>query len=62
LLRGISTAIIGEPFPAEDSFAVPLDTAFSWEIQSGTPTGYLLSLGTDNPPTNLYYRVDMATL
>ncbi|MCB5266830.1 MAG: choice-of-anchor J domain-containing protein [Candidatus Cloacimonetes bacterium] len=59
LLRGISTAIIGEPFPAEDSFAVPLDTAFSWEIQSGTPTGYLLSLGTDNPPTNLYYRVDI---
>jgi len=59
LLRGISSAELGSPLPAQGSFGIPLDATFSWEVQSGTPTGYYLSLGTDNPPTNMYHRYDI---
>ena len=59
LLRGISTAQLGSPQPAPGSFGIPLDASFSWEVQSGSPTGYYISLGTDNPPTNVYHRLDI---
>lgn len=59
LLRGISTAGLSNPQPAVNSVGVPLNVTFSWEVQSGSPTGYYLSLGTDNPPSNVYYRLDL---
>ncbi|MGB0165285.1 MAG: GEVED domain-containing protein, partial [Luteibaculum sp.] len=39
------------------------DLELSWDAPSGgtTPTGYRLSLGTNNPPNNIYDTIDVGT-
>ncbi len=50
--------------PAQDAYAISLTPLFSWYASSsgGTPTGYRLSLGTDNPPTNLIAALDLGNV
>ncbi len=58
-VKGISALTVTNPQPAHEAIDVPVDTDFSWEIDTGSPTGYYLSLGTDNPPSNVYNRLDL---
>ncbi len=39
--------------PADQATHVATDCQFSWQPASGSPSGYKLYLGTNNPPTNL---------
>ncbi|MFO7659921.1 MAG: choice-of-anchor J domain-containing protein [Candidatus Cloacimonadaceae bacterium] len=59
LVRGIMTAAVSNPSPAVSATGVLLDTSFSWQLSSGVPTGYYISLGTNNPPTNVAHRVNV---
>ncbi|MCF8242355.1 MAG: choice-of-anchor J domain-containing protein [Melioribacteraceae bacterium] len=47
-------------YPDTNAVDVPLEFDFEWMMGDGPiPTGYYFSLGTDNPPTNLYDSVDV---
>ncbi len=47
--------------PANNAVDQFVTTALSWfpDIESPSPTGYRLSLGTNNPPTNVLNNVDL---
>ncbi|MDD3236209.1 MAG: choice-of-anchor D domain-containing protein, partial [Candidatus Cloacimonetes bacterium] len=45
--------------PANAAILVNPNTNLNWQSGGGLPTGYRLSLGTNNPPTNLINNQDM---
>ncbi|HRW97040.1 MAG TPA: carboxypeptidase regulatory-like domain-containing protein, partial [Bacteroidales bacterium] len=47
------------PTPANGSADVATETLLSWSSGGGSPTGYKLFLGTDNPPTNMVNGTDL---
>jgi len=61
-IRGVSPLELTNPLPASGSSGVPLDSGLSWEVASGTPAGYYMHYGTDNPPTNIANRVDIGNV
>ncbi len=48
------------PVPADMASGVLEAGSISWDAAQGA-TGYMISLGTDNPPTNIANRVDVGT-
>ncbi len=46
-------------FPTDGAINVPNYMTLSWLAGDGFPSGYRLSLGTDNPPTNILNNQDM---
>ncbi|PKN77544.1 MAG: hypothetical protein CVU48_11250 [Candidatus Cloacimonetes bacterium HGW-Cloacimonetes-1] len=63
-LRFYETLINEVPSPAvcvsplNTASNVMIDNSFAWEPQSGNVNGYYFSLGTDNPPTNVFQNID----
>lgn len=53
------SASLVNPSPAEGAAEVGLNPQFSWQLASGTPSGFYLSFGTDNPPSNISNRLDI---
>ncbi|MCB5223821.1 MAG: PKD domain-containing protein [Candidatus Syntrophosphaera sp.] len=52
------------PEPANVTYEVPLDSRLSWQTNyqsngSDAPLGFKLRLGTDNPPSNILYDLDL---
>ena len=48
--------------PADGATGVLLTATLNWVSGGGAPTGYKLSFGTDNPPTNIVNNVDMGNV
>jgi len=48
--------------PTDQANHVATDCQFSWQPALGSPTGYKLYLGTDNPPTNLLNGQDLGVV
>ncbi|MBL7904205.1 MAG: T9SS type A sorting domain-containing protein [Bacteroidales bacterium] len=49
-------------YPADNATAVDImmpEFYLIWSNGGGNPEGYRLSMGTDNPPTNMLYQVDL---
>jgi len=51
-------AAVLDPLPADAAAGIALDPTLSWAA-SFSATGYKLSLGTDNPPTNMMNASDL---
>lgn len=47
------------PIPATGATEVSLNPSLSWQLASGNPSGFLISFGTDNPPTNIAHQADL---
>lgn len=47
-------------YPVSMATKIDFDPILDWVSGGGNPTGYKLSFGTDNPPTNILDSVDMA--
>ncbi|MFA7468915.1 MAG: carboxypeptidase-like regulatory domain-containing protein, partial [Desulfotomaculaceae bacterium] len=52
------------PYPANGAGAIPASVILSWSpgVGGGAADGYLLYLGTDNPPTNLANGTDLGNV
>ncbi len=46
--------------PADGGSEIRPATVFSWVSAGGVPTGYRLNFGTNNPPNNIEYNLDLA--
>ncbi|HPE87803.1 MAG TPA: C25 family cysteine peptidase [Bacteroidales bacterium] len=48
------------PSPGDNAPGISLLTAFDWEMEVGGPEeGFLFYLGTDNPPSNICYGIEI---
>jgi len=61
-LMGAISATVTNPNPANNQLSVAINSSLGWQLGSGTPTGYYLSLGTDNPPTNIANRLEIGNV
>jgi hypothetical protein len=48
--------------PADSTLNVHYQPTLNWAPGSGQPTGYFLSVGTDNPPTNVLNHIDLQNI
>ncbi|MDD4310846.1 MAG: M6 family metalloprotease domain-containing protein, partial [Candidatus Cloacimonetes bacterium] len=61
-LKGVISATVINPNPADSQINVATSSSLGWQLGSGSPTGYYISFGTDNPPTNMADRLDVGNV
>ena len=48
--------------PADGAITVGISTTLNWTSGGGSPTGYKLFFGTNNPPTNIENNMDLGDM
>jgi len=61
-----NTAVIPSPAalvaPLNNAANIIINPSLKWTSTGGTPTGYRLSFGTNNPPSNLMNNIDLGNI